>query len=92
MHSISYRQKARRGLVVILASVLSVLPGNTTFAQSSSGEGSSIFDFLTEGDFDPIIEGSYGYGVFDHKQFSSDLPSTGVVGLKLGFRESGQRA
>jgi hypothetical protein len=46
-----------------------------------------MFGFLTEGNFDPIIEGSYGYGIFDHKLFFADLPTAGVVELKLGFRE-----
>jgi hypothetical protein len=72
---------------VLVYAILSVagFPENEAFAQS--GGGSSVWSFLTEGDFDPIIEGSYGYGLFDHKQFSADLPSAGVVGLKFGFRE-----
>jgi hypothetical protein len=60
---------------------------SSIFAQSSSKGGSSMWSFLAEGNFDPIIEGSYGYGVFDHKDFSADLPVAGVVGLKFGFRE-----
>ena len=46
-----------------------------------------MWDFLAEGNFDPVIEGSYGYGIFDHKLFSAELPTAGVVGLKFAFRE-----
>ncbi len=76
-------------LTVLTPGISSLLPlqESLIFAQSSSSGASSLWDFLAEGNFDPIIEGSYGYGLFDHKQFSADLPTTGVVGLKFGFRE-----
>ena len=82
-----------RVLLVFLAmifgevAVSSFFPeGTLLYAQTTSG-AASMWDFLAEGDFDPVIEGSYGYGVFDHKLFSADLPTTGVVGLKFAFRE-----
>jgi len=62
-----------------------ILPGTGAFAQSSGG--SSMWSFLAEGDFDPIIEASYGYSILDHKLFVADLPTGGSAGLKFGFRE-----
>ena len=73
-------------LSLISAGALLIPAGASIFAQSSGGSD-SMFGFLTEGNFDPIIEGSYGYGIFDHKLFFADLPTAGVVELKLGFRE-----
>jgi hypothetical protein len=74
-------------LGLILVPGLRSLPGDSgLFAQSSKG-GSSMWSFLSEGDFEPILEVSYGFGIFDHKLFSADLPTAGAIGLKLGFRE-----
>jgi hypothetical protein len=80
-------------MMLVLALVLMLLPGlplapheNGLFAQSSTG-GSSMWSFLSEGDFEPILEGSYGYGIIDHKLFGADLPTAGAMGLKIGFRE-----
>jgi hypothetical protein len=73
-------------LILVTAGVL-LVPAGTLFAQSTSGGTSSMWSFLTEGNFDPILEGSYGYGLFDHKDFTGDLPTAGVFGFKLGFRE-----
>ena len=61
--------------------------GGSIFAQSTKSSSQSMWSFLTEGNFEPIMEGSYGYGLFDNKLFISDLPKTGVLGLKLGYRE-----
>lgn len=61
--------------------------GGLLFAQPPTTGGTSMWSFLTEGDFKPIIEGSYGYGLFDHKLFNADLPAAGVLGMKIGFRE-----
>jgi hypothetical protein len=74
-------------LSLIGASALVITSGRLVYAQPSSKGSSSMWSFLTEGNFDPIIEGSYGYGVFDHKLFTGELPKAGVAGLKLGFRE-----
>jgi hypothetical protein len=89
--------KIRPRLLFPLALSMVLMPAITTllsletsliFAQPlAEGGASSMWSFLTEGDFDPIIEGSYGYSLFDHKLFSADLPVAGAVGLKLGFRE-----
>lgn len=73
-------------LLPVLSSVFS-LPGVSAFAQPPAGGSGSMWSFLTEGDFDPVIEGSYGYGIFDHKLYTADLPSAGTMSLKLGFRE-----
>lgn len=83
----------RSGTILCLFLGLILLPGlrlfsgdGGLFAQSSTS-GSSMWSFLSEGDFEPILEGSYGYGIIDHKLFSADLPTAGAIGLKLGFRE-----
>jgi len=70
------------GLTMLLAGA-----GGSIFAQGSQGGSKSMWSFLTEGNFEPIIEGSYGYGLFDQKLFVADLPKAGVLGLKLGYRE-----
>jgi hypothetical protein len=67
---------------------LSVPIGTPALAQSSSGGTTTMWSFLAEGNFEPMIEGSYGYGIIDHKSFSADLPVAGVAGVKLGFREA----
>jgi hypothetical protein len=46
-----------------------------------------MWSFLTEGNFDPTIEASYGYGLFDQKLFTADLPTAAAMSVKLGFRE-----
>jgi hypothetical protein len=46
-----------------------------------------MWSFLTEGDFDPVLEGSYGYGLFSHNLYTADLPAAATISLKLGFRE-----
>ena len=73
-------------LLPALSSMLS-LPGGSACAQAPAGASKSMWSFLTEGDFDPILEGSYGYGMFGHKLYTGDLPATATIGLKLGFRE-----
>jgi hypothetical protein len=69
-----------------LSSLLS-LTGSSAFAQAPAGGSKSMWSFLTEGNFDPVVEGSYGYGMFGHKLFTADLPATATMSLKLGFRE-----
>ena len=73
-------------LLPVLSSMLS-LPGNSAFAQAPAGGSKSMWSFLTEGNFDPVVEGSYGYGMFGHTLFTGDLPTTATMSLKLGFRE-----
>ncbi len=71
---------------VLLLGYLLLIPAGRIAHAQSSGE-SNMWGFLTEGKFDPIIEGTYGYGLFTQKNFSGDLPTAGAAGLKLGFRE-----
>ncbi len=79
------RKTSALAFFLIVTALSLVAAGSHAHAQSSSG--SDMFSFLTEGKFDPFLEGDYGYAVIDHKNFTADLPATGSVGLKLGFRE-----
>ncbi|HTP12652.1 MAG TPA: hypothetical protein VMM37_03455 [Bacteroidota bacterium] len=71
--------------ILVMSCALFIPVGRLALAQG--GGASEMWSFLSEGNFDPIIEGTYGYGLFSHKLFTEDLPTAGVVGLKLGFRE-----
>ncbi len=84
----STRLKIMRQIFIasVCAAALVTPFSNSAIAQSSSS-ASSMWSFLTEGNFDPILEGTYGYSIFDQKDFSADLPTAGAVGLKLGFRD-----
>jgi len=75
--------------VLLLPALLSMLslPGGSACAQAPAGGSKSTWSFLTEGDFDPVLEGSYGYGMFGHKLYTADLPAAATISLKLGFRE-----
>jgi hypothetical protein len=74
-------------LTLICVGGLLIPMGGPASAQSSSKGATSMWSFLAEGNFQPIIEGTYGYGIIDHKSFSADLPVAGVAGIKFGFRE-----
>jgi len=80
--------------ILSLALCMTLLPGvalllspeGSSLSARAQG-GKSMWSFLSEGDFEPILEASYGYGLFDHKLFNADLPTAGVAGFKIGYRE-----
>ena len=74
---------------LLLSLVLIIVPvfSNAQEEERYEGGGKKFWSFLLEGDFRPFIEAYPGYGLMNHQGVSVDLPSMGVVGGKLGFRE-----